>query len=48
MDRTDNHFEPAVEQLVKEYTQQRVDKPAKFNLNEIPSGVELMYFEVNK
>lgn len=47
LDRTENQFEPAVEQLTKEYVQNRIDKHVELNNGHIPDGIEVMAFLVN-
>lgn len=47
LDRTENQFEPAVEQLTKEFVQNRIDKHVEINIGHIPNGIEAMAFLVN-
>lgn len=47
-DRTEYQFDSAIEQLNKEYIQNRVDKPTKITLSNIPAGIEVMIFKVSQ
>ena len=46
LDRTENQFESAVEQITKEYIQIRVERKSEIRLGNIPKGIEVMVFQV--
>ena len=46
LDRTENQFEPAIEQLTKDYVQNRIDKDVELDIDHIPDGIEIMAFLV--
>jgi hypothetical protein len=46
LDRTENQFEPAIEQVNREYIQNRVGNPINTIPENIPEGIEILAFQV--